>query len=101
MAATASAMSGSTTGASSRRRRADAAAIRDYVAWTLDATRSLGIKVVNAGGSMALKENVRQFSLDDVVPHYGVSSRAIVKTLQHAAHEAGVPHPLHVHCNNL
>jgi len=80
---------------------AGAAAIRDYVAWTLDATRSLGIKVVNAGGSIALKENVRQFSFDDVVPHYGVSSRAIVKALQRAAHEAGVPHPLHVHCNNL
>src|SRR5499425_2537781 len=68
---------------------AGAAAIRDYVAWTLDATRSLGIKVVNAGGSIALKENVRQFSFDDVVPHYGVSSRAIVKALQRAAHEAG------------
>src|SRR5438270_7552084 len=80
---------------------AGAAAIRDYVAWTLDATRSLGLKVVNAGGSMALKANVRQFGLDDVVPDYGVASRAIVKTLQHAAHEAGVPHPLHVHCNNL
>jgi formylmethanofuran dehydrogenase subunit A len=83
------------------RDRADASAICDYVAWTLDATRSLGVKVVNAGGSMALKENVRQFGLDDVVPHYGVSSRAIVKALQHAAHDAGVPHPLHVHCNNL
>ena len=83
------------------RDRADGTTIRDYVAWTLDATRSLGIKVVNAGGSMAFKSNVRQFSFDDVVPHYGVSSRAIVKTLQRAAHESGVPHPLHVHCNNL
>jgi formylmethanofuran dehydrogenase subunit A len=35
------------------------------------------------------------------VPFYGVSSRAIVKTLQRAVHELGVPHPLHVHCNNL
>ena len=78
-----------------------AAAIRDYVAWTLEATRSLGIKVINAGGAMAFKANVRQFSFDDVVPHYGVSSREIVKTLQRAAHELGVPHPLHVHCNNL
>ncbi len=77
------------------------AAIRDYVAWTLDATRSLGIKVVNAGGSIALKQNVRQFSFDDVVSQYGVTSREIVKTLQRAAHAAGVPHPLHVHCNNL
>jgi formylmethanofuran dehydrogenase subunit A len=81
--------------------REGAAVIRDYVAWTLDATRSLGIKVVNAGGSIALKANVRQFSFDDVVPHYGVSSREIVKTLQRATHAAGVPHPLHVHCNNL
>jgi formylmethanofuran dehydrogenase subunit A len=78
-----------------------AAAIRDYVAWTLEATRSLGIKVINAGGSMAFKSNLRQFSFDDVVPHYGVSSREIVKTLQRATHELGVPHPLHVHCNNL
>ena len=38
---------------------------------------------------------------DDVVPCYGVTSRAIVKALQHAVHELGVPHPLHVHCNNL
>jgi formylmethanofuran dehydrogenase subunit A len=81
--------------------REGAAAVRDYVAWTLDATRSLGIKVVNAGGSMALKANVRQFSFDDVVPQYGVTSREIVKALQRAAHDAGVPHPLHVHCNNL
>src|SRR5215831_17622903 len=77
------------------------AAVRDYVAWTLDATRSLGIKVINAGGSMAFRANVRQFAFDDVVPHYGMTSRAIVRTLQRAVHEAGVPHPLHVHCNNL
>jgi formylmethanofuran dehydrogenase subunit A len=78
-----------------------AAAVRDYVAFTLDATRSLGIKVINAGGAAAFKANVRRFSLDDVVPFYGVSSRAIVKALQHAVNELGVPHPLHVHCNNL
>jgi formylmethanofuran dehydrogenase subunit A len=76
-------------------------AVRDYVAWTLATSRALGIKVINAGGAMAFKSNVRAFSLDDVVPLYGVSSRAIVKTLQRAVHELGVPHPLHVHCNNL
>jgi formylmethanofuran dehydrogenase subunit A len=82
-------------------RKESAAAVRDYVAWTLAATRSLGIKVINAGGAAAFKENVREFSFDDVVPSYGVSSRDIVKTLQHAVNELGVPHPLHVHCNNL
>ena len=77
------------------------AAIRDYVAWTLDASRGAGIKVINAGGAAAFKANVRTFSFDDVVPFYGVSSRAIVKRLQRAVHDAGIPHPLHVHCNNL
>jgi formylmethanofuran dehydrogenase subunit A len=76
-------------------------AVRDYVAWTLSTSRALGLKVINAGGATAFKSNVRQFSLDDVVPFYGVSSRQIVKTLQHAVHDLGVPHPLHVHCNNL
>ncbi|MEA2490459.1 MAG: formylmethanofuran dehydrogenase subunit, partial [Acidobacteriota bacterium] len=75
--------------------------IRDYVAWTLQRSRSLGIKVVNAGGAMAFKANVRTFSFDDIVPHYGVSSRQIVKALQTAVNGLGVPHPLHVHCNNL
>jgi formylmethanofuran dehydrogenase subunit A len=75
--------------------------IDDYVAWTIGSTRALGVKVINAGASAAFRENVRTFSLDDVVPYYGVSSRRIVKTLQAAVERLGVPHPLHVHCNNL
>jgi len=77
------------------------AAIDGYVAWTLDMSRSLGIKVVNAGGAAAFKDNMRAFSFDDVVPAYGVTSRRIVKALQRAVSRLGVPHPLHVHCNNL
>jgi formylmethanofuran dehydrogenase subunit A len=76
-------------------------ALRDYVSWTLGHSRGLGIKVINAGGAEAFKDNVRSFSLDDEVPRYDVSSRAIVKALQHAVHELRLPHPLHVHCNNL
>ena len=77
------------------------AAIRDYVAATLDATKALGLKVINAGAAAAFKYNQRAFSLDDIVPFYGVSSRAIVEALQRAVIDLGVPHPLHVHCNNL
>jgi formylmethanofuran dehydrogenase subunit A len=83
------------------RAKESAAAIEDYVAWTLDMSKGLGIKVVNAGGAVAFKDNVRAFSFDDVVPSYGVSSRSIVKALQRAVTQLGVPHPLHVHCNNL
>jgi len=83
------------------RDKASQTQINDYVAWTLNATRSLGLKVINAGGANAFKSNVRQFDLDDIVPDYGVSSRQILQTLQTAACQLGVPHPVHVHCNNL
>ncbi|MBV9753041.1 MAG: formylmethanofuran dehydrogenase subunit A [Hyphomicrobiales bacterium] len=76
-------------------------AIRDYVGSMLASSRALGVKVINAGAAMAFKHNVRSFGLDDVVPTYGVSSRAIVSALQQAVQELGVPHPVHVHCNNL
>lgn len=80
---------------------ASAEMVEDYVAWTASATKALGVKCINAGGSAAFKDNARAFSLDDEVPSYGVTSRQIVKTLQRAVDALGVPHPLHVHCNNL
>lgn len=83
------------------RTKASQSQINDYVAWTLNATRALGLKVINAGGANAFKSNVRQFDLDDIVPDYGVSSRQILQTLQTAVCQLGVPHPVHVHCNNL
>ena len=83
------------------RDRQGPAAVADYVALTLEQTRCLGIKAINAGGCETFKENVRTFSLDDVVPAYGVTSRDIVKALQRAVADLKVPHPLHVHCNNL
>ena len=83
------------------RGRASQSQINDYVAWTLHTTCALGLKVINAGGANAFKSNARQFGLDDIVPDYGVSSRQILQTLQRAICELGVPHPVHVHCNNL
>ena len=83
------------------RDNASSSMIDDYVAWTVSSSRSLGVKVINAGAAAAFKENVRTFSFDDIVPSYGLSSRKIVKTLQASVGRLGVPHPLHVHCNNL
>ncbi|MDH6234377.1 formylmethanofuran dehydrogenase subunit A [Mesorhizobium soli] len=83
------------------RDKASPVMIEDYVAWTVASSRALGVKVINAGAAAAFKENVRAFSFDDVVPFYGTSSRSIVKTLQAAVGALGIPHPLHVHCNNL
>ncbi|MEJ1160827.1 formylmethanofuran dehydrogenase subunit A [Prosthecomicrobium sp. N25] len=83
------------------RRREGRTAVRDAVAYALKNSRGLGLKVINAGGAPAFKSNLRAFDFDDVVPHYGVTSREIVTALLDAAADIGVPHPLHVHCNNL
>jgi formylmethanofuran dehydrogenase subunit A len=80
---------------------ADQKRINDYVAWMLQATQALGIKVVNAGGINAFKFNGRALDLDEKGPHYGVTPREILKTLARAVHDLGVPHPLHVHGCNL
>lgn len=76
-------------------------AIADYVGATLNATKAIGLKCINAGAAMAFKHNVRSFGLDDIVPDYNLSSRTIVETLQQAVTDLGVPHPLHLHTNNL
>jgi formylmethanofuran dehydrogenase subunit A len=76
-------------------------AVDDHVALTLAAARGLGVKVINAGGAAAFKENVRRFDLDEVVPSYGLTSRRILLSLIDAVEAAKIPHPLHVHCNNL
>ena len=75
--------------------------INDYVAWTLNATHCLGIKVVNPGGISAFKFNQRMFELDERHPYYGVTPRDILRVLSRAVYELGVPHPLHVHSSNL
>ncbi len=79
----------------------DQNAINDYVAWTLHATQAIGIKVVNPGGISAFKFNQRKLDLDEHHAYYNVTPRDILKTLSRAVHELGVPHPLHVHANNL
>lgn len=77
------------------------AAVADYVASALAASNGLGVKCINAGGATAFKYNERSFSLDDVVPFYGLTSRQIVEALQRAVIDLKIPHPLHLHANNL
>ena len=77
--------------------------IDDYVAWNINSSKSIGLKVINAGGTELFKQKgeSESFELDDIVPQYGVSSRQILKSLNIANENLGIPHPVHVHCNNL
>ena len=75
--------------------------INDYVAWMMRATGALGVKTVNPGGISAFKFNGRGLDIDAEGPHHRIAPRRILQALTRAVRELGVPHPLHVHCNNL
>lgn len=79
----------------------DQKAINDYDAWTMNAAKAIGVKVVNPGGINAFKFNQRQLDLDEKNNHYQVTPREILQVLAAAVKEIGVKHPLHVHGCNL
>jgi formylmethanofuran dehydrogenase subunit A len=80
--------------------RRDPARVRDAVAWWLEATGGYGVKLVNAGGVERWKRGSGNVtSLDDEVAD--VTPRQVIEAIAGAAHDLELPHPVHVHCNNL
>ncbi len=77
------------------------AMVNDYVAWMVQATQCIAVKVVNAGGISAFKFDRRMMNVDTPHPTYGVTPGLIIRRLARAVHEIGLVHPLHVHCSNL
>src|SRR5207248_1826192 len=76
--------------------------LRDALAWWLQATGGYGVKLVNPGGVELWKQNGGQVNgLDDEVPGFAVTPRQVLEAIGGAAHELGLPHPVHVHANNL
>ena len=75
--------------------------MRDYMAWTIRASKAMGVKVVNPGGISAFKFNQRKLDVDEPHTHWQVTPRQVVHTLARALRELGVPHPLHIHGSNL
>ncbi|MCA8998310.1 MAG: formylmethanofuran dehydrogenase subunit A, partial [Planctomycetaceae bacterium] len=76
--------------------------VRNYLAWLLGATKAYAAKVVNPGGVEVWKSTGGNATgLDDVVDHFNVTPRQIVKTVAQSVDELGLPHSVHIHCNNL
>jgi formylmethanofuran dehydrogenase subunit A len=76
--------------------------VGDAVAWWLQATGGYGVKLVNPGGVEMWKRGNRNVtSLDDEVDGLGVTPRRVLEAIATAVDELGLPHPVHVHCNNL
>jgi formylmethanofuran dehydrogenase subunit A len=76
--------------------------VRDAVAWWLDATGGYGVKLVNPGGVERWRQdNGNVHSLDDDVTGFEVTPRQVLEALGGAVDDLGLPHPVHVHANNL
>ena len=78
------------------------AALKDAVAWWLEATGGYGVKLVDPGGVELYKQSGGHIdSLDDEVAGFGVTPRQVLQAIGGAVDELGLPHPVHVHANNL
>ena len=71
------------------------------VAWWMNATRAYTPKLVNPGGDEPWKgkRNTNVHDIDEKVD--GISPRQIIEAFVIAADKMNLPHPAHIHCNNL
>jgi len=79
----------------------DPAVLRNMVAWSIHASRALGVKVINPGGISAFKFNQRVLDVDTPHPRYGTTPRQVIRCLSAAIDDCGLAHPLHLHASNL
>jgi formylmethanofuran dehydrogenase subunit A len=76
--------------------------LRAYAAWLLSSAKGYGMKLVNPGGVEVWKGgggNVHH--LDQAIELFEVTPRQIIVALAQTAQDLGLPHPIHIHCNNL
>jgi formylmethanofuran dehydrogenase subunit A len=68
----------------------------------INAAKSYGVKAVNPGGVTAWKWGKNASKMNEVVTGYSSLTPAmIVGGLARICDDLGLPHPMHLHCNNL
>lgn len=77
--------------------------LKSFVAWLLGAAKGYAAKLVNPGGVEEWKTrqagNVNH--LDQKVASFDVTPRQIIRGVATAVDELGLPHAVHIHCNQL
>src|SRR6185312_7900093 len=75
---------------------------KHIVAWLIWAAKAYGVKAVNPGGVEAWKYGKNASTLFDPVPGYNkVTPAMIISKLAGIIDDLKLPHPIHLHCNNL
>ena len=83
--------------------RGDQAAATRFLGWLLRRCGGYAPKLVNPGGVENFKRhregNARD--LETPIDGFGSTPRSVIQMLARAADELQLPHPVHIHCNNL
>jgi formylmethanofuran dehydrogenase subunit A len=76
---------------------------RHALAWWLSTTKAYAPKLVNPGGDELWKgeRNANITSLDQKIGPFDLTPRGVIAAFIETANELGLPHPVHIHCNNL
>ena len=77
--------------------------LKAFLGWLLASAKWYAPKIVNPGGVEVWKQkqagNVRD--LDTRIDYFNVTPREIIRGIAQAAAELRLPHPVHIHANNL
>jgi formylmethanofuran dehydrogenase subunit A len=76
---------------------------REAVAWWINATKAYTSKLVNPGGDEPWKgrRNSNIVELDEHIDEFDITPRQIIKAFVDVINDMELPHPPHIHCNNL
>ncbi|MGB7345004.1 MAG: formylmethanofuran dehydrogenase subunit A [Pirellulaceae bacterium] len=75
---------------------------KQILAWYITAAKSYGVKAVNPGGVAAWKYGNDAKTLTDPISGYkNLTPGNVVTNLAKMVDDLGLPHPIHLHCNNL
>jgi len=77
--------------------------LKAFLGWLLGAAKGFAPKLVNPGGVEVWKHHQggNVHDLDESVDYYDVTPRQIIREVARTAGEMALPHPVHIHCNNL
>jgi formylmethanofuran dehydrogenase subunit A len=71
------------------------------LAWAVKSARAYAVKVVDPGGFRAFRERGLPIGLDEGVRGGDLTPRRILTAIAEIVDALQLPHPMHLHCNNL
>jgi formylmethanofuran dehydrogenase subunit A len=76
---------------------------RNALAWWISATKAYAPKLVNPGVDAMWKgeRNANITTLDQKIGPFDLTPRKVIGAFIEAGNDLGLPHPVHIHCNNL